>query len=130
MEALSVDISAEIRNENDKFESIIGEGNAGGIADLYTNDGMLLPAGSEIIKGREGIESYWQSVVDMGVKQAKLELVEVEHHGETAIELGHYTFTGQNSQTIDQGKYIAVWKRKDKQWKLQKDIWNSNSTPQ
>lgn len=126
MEALTVDITSEIRSVNNQFESNIAAGNASAMADLYTEDGMLLPAGSEIIRGKEGIAGYWQSAFDMGVKQVKLDSVDVENHGNTAIELGNYTISGEGGQVFDQGKYIVVWKMVNDQWRLQKDIWNSN----
>lgn len=127
METVSTDIGAEIRRANGKFESAFGNGDALGVASLYTEDSVVLPPGSSAISGKQDIQRFWQGAMDMGVKQVKLESVEAEQHGETAVELGQYTLSGENNQTIDQGKYIVIWRRENGQWKLRRDIWNSSS---
>jgi uncharacterized protein (TIGR02246 family) len=119
-------IQSQIRKANDNFESTYAQGDASGMASLYTPDGMLLPSGFEPVKGREAIGNFWQMVMNMGVKAAKLDTVEVEEHGDTAIELGQYLLSGAEGQRIDQGKYIVIWKKQDGEWKLQKDIWNTS----
>ncbi|WP_347158063.1 YybH family protein [Pontibacter chitinilyticus] len=126
METLTIDIGAEIRAMNDKFVTAFKKGDAKNVANLYTEDGMLLPTGSDIVRGRKGIQHFWQAIMDMGVKQVKLETVEAEYQGNTGIELGKYTIIVENEQILDRGKYIVIWKREDGQLKLQKDIWNSN----
>ncbi|PRY08845.1 uncharacterized protein (TIGR02246 family) [Pontibacter ummariensis] len=126
MEAVSIDINAEIISANSKLAAALDKADAQEMANLYTKEGMLLPTGSDMIKGREGIRTFWQGAIDMGMKQVKLETVEVEPHENTAIELGKYTLKGENNQLIDQGKYMVIWKREDKQWKLHKDMWNSS----
>ena len=124
------EIREEIRNANDRFESTFGHGDAAGMADLYTEDGMLLPAGSDFVRGRQGIQSFWQGAMDMGVKNARLETVEVEKQGDTAIEMGNYTLSDAGEQTLDQGKYMVIWKRETGGWKLHRDIWTTNLAPQ
>jgi uncharacterized protein (TIGR02246 family) len=96
------------------------------MASLYTPDGMLLPTGVAPVHGREAIGKFWQMVMDMGIKAARLDTVEVEEHGDTAIELGHYLLSGEGGQRIDQGKYMVIWKKQNGQWKLHKDIWNTS----
>jgi uncharacterized protein (TIGR02246 family) len=120
------DLREEIRSANDNFERNFASGDAGGIASLYTSDGMLLPAGTGIQKGTNAIQNFWQMVMDMGIKAARLETLEVEQVGETAIEMGQYELSGADGQRIDQGKYVIIWKRQVGQWKLHKDIWNTS----
>ena len=125
-ETIRINIIAEIRSANDLFESKFAAGDAAGLADLYTEDGMLLPAGIDIIKGRKGIESFWQNIMDMNIKQARLQTIEVEHLNNTAIELGYYTLSGKGGLEMDKGKYVVIWKRDQGQWRLQKDIWTTS----
>jgi uncharacterized protein (TIGR02246 family) len=126
MEALSTDITDEIKSLNSKFVSSFNQGDVGSVADLYTITALLLPAGSEPVKGREAIVQYWQNAMEMGVKEITLDTVEVEQLDLTAIELGTYTLKAENGNILDQGKYMAVWKQENHHWKMQKDIWNSN----
>lgn len=91
---------------------------------------MLLPPGSDFIRGKEAITHFWQSVIDMGVKKVKLDTIDVEPMGDTALEIGQYTLGGGNGETIDKGKYIVEWKYEGEQWKLHRDMWNSSIAPE
>jgi ketosteroid isomerase-like protein len=96
------------------------------MANLYTANGQLLPPNSDFVTGGAAIQAVWQSVMDMGVKDAKLETVELEAHGDTAIEVGKYTLSGEGDQVLDSGKFVVIWKQEGAQWKLQRDMWNSS----
>jgi uncharacterized protein (TIGR02246 family) len=126
MEALSTDITDEIKNINSKFVSSFNQGDALGVASLYTKTALLLPAGTDTVQGREAIGQFWQNTLDSGVQAITLDTVEVEQMELTTIELGHYTLSAGGGQLLDNGKYMVVWKRENDQWKIQKDIWNSN----
>jgi uncharacterized protein (TIGR02246 family) len=126
----ATDIHAAIRAADDRFESTFEEGNAAGMANLYTDNGMLLPTGSDFVKGKEAIEAFWQRAMDIGVKNAKLDIVEIEKHGDTAIEVGQYMLSSADDKVMDQGKYVVIWKHEDGAWKLHRDIWNSSLAQQ
>jgi ketosteroid isomerase-like protein len=126
MEAISTDLTEEIKSLNSKFIHLYSQGNTAAVADLYTITALLMPAGQDVLKGREAISQYWQHAMETGVKDISLETVEVEQLDFTAIELGTFALKGEGGQPIDQGKYMAVWKRENGHWKMQKDIWNSN----
>jgi uncharacterized protein (TIGR02246 family) len=53
-------ISQAIAQVNKRFTVAFEEGNAAGLADLYTEDGQLLPPGSAPISGKGGIEAFWK----------------------------------------------------------------------
>ena len=65
----------------------------------------------------------------MGVKAAKLEPVEIEGHGATAVEVGRFELYAAGQQRVDKGKYIVVWKLTQGEWKLWRDIWNTSLPP-
>ena len=120
------DLREEIRSANDDFEKNFANGDARGMASLYTSDGVLLPPGAGIQEGSNAIRNFWQMVMDMGIKEAHLETLEVDQEGDTAIEMGQYELSGAEGQRMDQGKYIVVWKRDGGKLKLHKDIWNTS----
>lgn len=112
------------------FEATFARGDAADIADWYTDNGMLLPAGSDIVKGKRAIEAFWQEAIDLGIKHIKLDLVEVEQHGDTAIEVSYYTMRSADDLVIDHGKGMVTWKYEDDTWKLHRDIWTSSIAQQ
>ena len=108
------------------FESTFARSDAAEIADFYTEDGMLLPAGSDFAKGKQAIKESWQAAIDMGLKSIKLDIIEIEQHDDTAIEISKYTLSATDNQVIDSGKGIVIWKNKGGAWKMHRDIWNSS----
>jgi len=123
---MSPEINAAIAAANLRFMEALARQDAAGMASLYTADGQLMPANSDFISGTSAIEQFWGGAMGMGIRTAKLETVELEAHGETAVEVGKYTLGGDEGQTLDQGKYVVVWKNDDGAWKLHRDIWTTN----
>jgi len=123
---MSSDIRPQIESANARFVSAFRRGDATDMANLYTSEAQLLPANSDFVRGTAAIRAFWQRVIDMGLKGASLETVEVEGHGQTAIEVGRYRLLAAGDAVADQGKYIVVWKNDNGTWKLHRDIWTTS----
>jgi uncharacterized protein (TIGR02246 family) len=123
---MSPDVNAAIAAANLKFMEAFARQDAAGMAGMYTADGQLMPANSDFVSGTSAIEQFWGGAMGMGIRTAKLETVELEAHGETAVEVGKYTLGGDEGQTLDQGKYVVVWKNDGGTWKLHRDIWTTS----
>ena len=113
----------------EKFMAAYNQGDAAGLAALYTVNGQLLPTSNDFISGKSAIQKFWQARMNPGVNSVKLESVEIEAHEETAIEVGVYSVQGQENQIFDRGKYIVIWKLEKGQWKLHRDMMNSSLPP-
>jgi ketosteroid isomerase-like protein len=101
-------------------------GDAALLSSYYTEYGELLPPNSETVTGRESVQKFCQGVMNMGIKNAKLETVELEAMGIYACEIGKYTLFTAADTVVDRGKYIVLWKYVDDKWFLHRDIWNSS----
>ena len=122
--------SEAIEKVNKQFEIAFNNGDAARLANtVYTENGQLLPTSSDIITGRANIQAFWQSVFDMGIKKARLDTIELDDQGDTAIEIGNYVLGNANNNPLDHGKYIVIWKKVDNRWYYHRDIWNSSVTP-
>ena len=122
-----------IRSANEKFMTAFKQGNVAEVANLYTENAKLLPPNNQMMTGTESIQAFWQGAMNMGVREAKLETVEVEAQGDTAYEIGRYTLAIKprgGELLTDTGKYVVVWKKHDGAWKLHVDIWNTNTPPE
>ena len=126
----SSDTPDAIEAANQEFEAAFGRSDAAGLAALYTRDGQLLPPNNEFVSGTDAIQAFWQGAIDMGIKEAVLETIELDEHGDTAVEVGRYTLNSGDGQLIDKGKYIVIWKNEDERWKLHRDMWSSVLTPE
>ncbi len=105
----------------------LAAGNAAAIAACYSKKAVLLPPGAAALKGAKNIAGYWAGAIGQGVKTAKLKTQEVDELGTTAIECGVFTLKGAGGALLGAGKYLVVWKRQDRAWKLHRDIFNADS---
>jgi uncharacterized protein (TIGR02246 family) len=120
-----------IVSANQRFMDAFRRGDAAGVAALYTEDAKLLPPDNQMMIGPLAIQSFWQGAMSMGIKEAKLETLEVESRDDLAYEIGRYELMiqPQGGESITGiGKYVVVWKNQDGAWKLHVDIWNANSS--
>ncbi len=124
------DSADAIRAANDRFMDAFNNGDTESLAGLYTAEGQVLPPGGDVITGKAGIQVFWQALVEMGIKSAKLETLELNEYTDTAVEVGKYTLGGEDDQVLDQGKYIVIWRQEDGQWKLHRDIFNTSMPAQ
>jgi uncharacterized protein (TIGR02246 family) len=123
-------VRKSLEEANAKFCEALRQGDTAAVASLYTDDARLLPPNSEIIQGKQDVETFWGGAMQMGVKDAILTTVDVIGMGDMVFEIGKYVLTiqpeGQDA-VEDSGKYIVLWKKvADGEWKLHVDIWNTN----
>jgi ketosteroid isomerase-like protein len=108
------------------FMSKYKQRDAAGLAALYTRDGQIMPPNSAVAKGASKLKALFKSFWDVGDIVIKLDTVEVEGAGDLAYEVGKYALSNKARKVTDRGKYIVVWKKVNGQWKLHRDIFNSN----
>ena len=95
------------------------------IAAIYTADGAVLPPNGESVTGRVAIDAFWNEFLASGIG-GEISDTEVYAQGDLGYKVGTYTLTDANGATIDDGKYVEIWRRVDDQWQLHRDIYNSN----
>ena len=125
------EIRETIKNTNLKFAEVFQRGDAAAVAALYTADARLLPPGAPMMSGTEAIRAFWQGAMNLGIKAATLETIDVESSGgELATEIGKFTLSMEKpgGERVEQtGKYVVLWKNDAGVWKLHADIWNTNA---
>ena len=80
-----------------------------------------------MVKGRAAIEGFWrQAAQQMG--DAKLTTVDVLPLGRSAArEIGTVTLKTKSQPPQEVvGKYVVVWRKVGRDWKLATDIWNTD----
>ena len=126
---MAEEVRKAVEKANLKFCEGLRQGDAVTVAALYTEDAVILPPNSEMIRGMQGIEKFWRVAIQMGVKDAVLTTVELSGSGDTINEMGNYTLKIQpkgQKPIEDKGKYIVIWKHTAYGWKIHRDIWNTN----
>ncbi len=116
---------ANIEAANAKWMEFFNKGNFDGIASLYTVDATAFPPGSGMVKGRAAIGAMWKSMAEQ-VSDPKVTTLDVKRLGPSAArEIGTFSLKTKGP-TLNEvtGKYVVVWEKVGKDWKLAADIWN------
>ena len=120
----------EIRAQVDQWLQLVKAKDASGIAEIYAEDGAVMPPNAPIGKGRAAIQQTWASMMrtpgfDLTFNP---EQIVISSSGDMALDRGTYTLTvapAGRTQT-DTGKYVVVWRKIGGDWKAVADIFNSN----
>lgn len=122
------DVAAAINAGNAKLMQALANQDAAAATNCYTADAQLLPPGAPLVEGHAAIEQYWTAGIGAGAGGLKLVSGEVRDWDDEAYEVGTYTIALDDGTVADTGKYIVLWKRVDGEWKLHRDIWNSDKS--
>lgn len=107
-------------------------GNADAVADLYWEDASYMEPGAPARVGREAI----REAIAAGIEAAKAggltntnENGPVQIAGNIAWQEGTFRVTDASGATIDAGKYLSVLEKRNGNWRLLRDMWNSDGVP-
>ena len=122
---------AAIRGEVARWQGLVKAKDAAAIAELYTEDGAVMPANAPIGKGRAAIQQTWAAMLATPAFDLTFspEQIVVASSGDMALDRGTYRLTvapGGTAQT-DNGKYVVVWRKVGGTWKAAADIFNSDN---
>ena len=109
----------------DVSQSAFEAGDPAAIAAIYAEDGAVMSPNSETVTGQAAIEDFWREVLASGIDLGVAKTTNLYAHGDVAYEIGSYAVTDPDG-TIDEGKYVRIWRHGDGKWQLQHVTWNSN----
>ncbi|HET7708071.1 MAG TPA: DUF4440 domain-containing protein [Sphingomicrobium sp.] len=115
---------------NARWLELIKAKDAAGIAQLYAEDGVLMPPNMPIAKGRAAIQKGWADMMalpgfDLTFATEQLSLAS---GGDMALDRGTYRFaaTPNGAPYAEVGKFVVVWRKVGGEWKVAADIFNSD----
>ena len=116
---------AAIEAVNARWTELFNKGDFAGVASLYAEDATAFPPGSGMVKGRAAIEAMWKGMADQ-VGDPRLTIIDVKKLGCCAArEIGTFSLKTKGPAPKEvTGKYVVVWEKVGKNWKLATDIWN------
>ena len=129
----AVDTGADeraIRGQVDHWLQLVKAKDAAAIANLYAEDGAVMPPNSPIAKGRGAIQKAWASMMQTPGFDLSFvpEQIIVSSSGDMALDRGTYRLAIAPNGTAqsDTGKYVVVWRKVGGDWKAAADIFNSD----
>jgi uncharacterized protein (TIGR02246 family) len=118
----------QIEAANVKWMEFFSKGDFDGVASLYTVDATAFPPGSGMVKGRAAIGAMWKSMAEQ-VRDPKVKTIDVKRLGPSAArEIGTFSLKTKGPTPKDiAGKYVVLWEKVGRNWKLATDIWNDDT---
>lgn len=116
---------AAIEAANAKWVEFFNKGDFDGVASLYTADATAFPPGSAMVKGSAAIGAMWKGMAEQ-VTDPNVTTIDVTRLGPAAArEIGTFSLKTKGSPPKEvTGKYVVIWQKVGKDWKLATDIWN------
>lgn len=122
---------AKLRADAPVWFDLYNRGDADGVANLYAEDGIIMAPGAPPAVGREAIRSYVSGDIATtkagGFALNSGEITGVGVEGDLAWVTGTFTVADSAGATVDTGKYLSLYRRINSEWKLIRDIWNSDA---
>ena len=114
-------VSATLR----RYVAASNAGDAAALADLYTEDALLLPPDEEPVLGRAAIRAFWDDGTEPGMTVRTIRTV--VRNGLSYVA-GRYNLPATDSEAADSGKYLLALERQpDGRWAVAVDIWNRST---
>lgn len=114
-----------INAANLKFSNAMAAGDSAALVALYHSEAAILGPNMPIMTNRTAMGTMVKELPKMGVTKVTLKSEEFLHGGDYITERGVFEM-GDASKTFDKGKYLVVWKKEGDQWKMYRDMWNSD----
>lgn len=115
---------AGIEAANKTFMDLVTKGDSVGIANLYASDAKLLFPDAPPVVGKAAIQSVFGGIIKSGV--TKVQLITKEVFGtEELVGEEEEVIIYVGDKIVAEDKALVLWKKENGQWKLFRDMTNS-----
>lgn len=125
---------ATIRGINPAWFKAYNAGDVNSIVALYAEDAVLNGPGAPAARGQAAIREFLMKDVATSTAAGMTfnagSTTDAGVTGDLGWEWGTFTVTDKSGATVDRGKYVTVYARKDGKWLIIRDIWNSDGPMQ
>lgn len=118
------EVAKAIQTLNTKWDQAFNGKDAATVASLYAEDGRVVTGDGNILNGREEIQGLFQSFMDSGFHEHKIEMIDVKVKGDVAYETAKWSGVGGDKKTYG-GHLVNIYARQsDGGWQAVLHIWN------
>ena len=119
-----------IRRQVARWLQLVKSKDSAAIAQMYTEDGAVMPPNATIGKGRAAIQQTWASMMNTPGFDLTFapEQIVLSGSADMALDRGTYrlAIAPSGKAQSDTGKYVVVWRKVGGEWKAAADIFNSD----
>lgn len=106
------------------WTSELAKGNVQPIVDAYGRDFKCYVPNGGMLDNKQIVAAAWQQAVNDGLRQVKIEALEVISEGPLGYETGTYAILNEQGAATENGHYLLVWRLESGEWKWHRHIWN------
>lgn len=122
-------IQQQINAINQSFDDAFNAKNAAAIGVLYADNAVVMPApAGEPVIGAAAVQSFFAGLIEAGVIEHQLTLVDAVEDGNLAFQRGKWAGAMVNAQgekqTFGGNVHLVYRKQADGSWKAVTHIWN------
>ena len=115
-----------VAQQGQRFVEALKKGDTNMIGSLYASDAKIMDYGSPSITGTENIVGHYVTLLQDSITDMRFNTLGVWGNQSVIIEEGTLEVSKTNGQVVDRGKYLVVWKKVDNEWKIFRDMYNSD----
>ena len=119
-----------IDKQNKKYMKFYNNGDASGVAELHSDDALVMPPNIDMVKGKMSIKKAISDEISAGATDLVFTTLDMYGNEEYVTEVGRFSLNVKDEGEIvmtDSGKYIVLWEQVSKNnWLMKADIWNSD----
>jgi ketosteroid isomerase-like protein len=124
-----VDLTPEknaIAQQSQRFADALKKGDTNTIGALYTSDAKILDQDAPAISGTESIVGHYVSILQDSITGMRFTSLGAWGNETILVEEGTLEVTNAKGEVVDRGKSLVVWKKVDGEWKIFRDMYNSD----
>jgi uncharacterized protein (TIGR02246 family) len=114
---------------NDQWIAAYNNGDAAGMAKLYTSDAIFLPPEAQTpIKGTQGIENYYQEMIKAKLTNMAIPVTDAQMIDAKSV-FAAGTWSSDMGQQHLSGLWMTLLQQEGSDWKFKADTWNMPPPP-
>ena len=121
--------SDQIKQRTQDMVAALNAKDAAKAAEFYGATATFMPPNEATVHGRDSVQLYYQTMVEAGVSDLKMETKDIGGEGPVAYADGTYSMTLKSKSGAtrrDRGKYLLVLRNAGGQWRCEFSMWNSD----
>lgn len=115
-----------IDEKNAEFAKAFTSGDSAGMVNHYAPDAKIFPPNAAAVVGRPAIAALVSEYLSFGIKEFRDSTTDLYGNEDNLIEEGTFFMGDGKGHTIDRGKYIAIWRKSEDQWKEYSNMFNTS----
>ncbi|HVU56636.1 MAG TPA: nuclear transport factor 2 family protein [Puia sp.] len=125
----AADIQA-ITETNKRYGEAFAKNDSSVFLDCYAPDGCILAPGAPALCGERSLLLFYKGAYKTGMRNIVFTSINwYGYDGQFVTEQGTYQQFDADNNPIGAGKYMVVWQRLAKGWRMLRDMFNADRIP-